>query len=123
MFVHRWRVPRTARRCAWMEEWCAGYYEMLTVSGMTLIRTAVRILITRKNGYGDARETSTTDLGAKPPPLPQDADQSGNGTGLSRHAQASLCQAVPRVGNHRLADRKSTRLNSSHLGISYAVFC
>src|ERR1035441_10730055 len=35
------------------------------------------------------------------------------------------------IGNHRLicgdcrdgADRKSTRLNSSHLGISYAVFC
>src|ERR1039458_8951223 len=24
---------------------------------------------------------------------------------------------------HRKADRKSTRLNSSHLGISYAVFC
>src|SRR5438045_9162343 len=24
---------------------------------------------------------------------------------------------------HRHADRKSTRLNSSHLGISYAVFC
>src|SRR5262245_38807429 len=24
---------------------------------------------------------------------------------------------------HRLPDRKSTRLNSSHLGISYAVFC
>src|ERR1039458_10666065 len=25
--------------------------------------------------------------------------------------------------NGRLPDRKSTRLNSSHLGISYAVFC
>src|SRR5436853_2319885 len=25
--------------------------------------------------------------------------------------------------DHPLADRKSTRLNSSHLGISYAVFC
>src|SRR5205814_9959517 len=25
--------------------------------------------------------------------------------------------------NGRTADRKSTRLNSSHLGISYAVFC
>src|ERR1035441_4706769 len=25
--------------------------------------------------------------------------------------------------SHALADRKSTRLNSSHLGISYAVFC
>src|SRR5262245_64212539 len=26
-------------------------------------------------------------------------------------------------GGGRRADRKSTRLNSSHLGISYAVFC
>src|SRR5256885_12771021 len=26
-------------------------------------------------------------------------------------------------GRHRAADRKSTRLNSSHLVISYAVFC
>src|ERR1039458_306144 len=26
-------------------------------------------------------------------------------------------------GGMRYADRKSTRLNSSHLGISYAVFC
>src|SRR5262245_64740847 len=25
--------------------------------------------------------------------------------------------------DHVVADRKSTRLNSSHLGISYAVFC
>src|ERR1039458_3796829 len=29
---------------------------------------------------------------------------------------------VAEVG-HRRGDRKSTRLNSSHLGISYAVFC
>src|SRR5262245_63796312 len=28
-----------------------------------------------------------------------------------------------RVGNRSTRDRKSTRLNSSHLGISYAVFC
>src|SRR5258705_10140685 len=30
-----------------------------------------------------------------------------------------------RIGGHAefLRDRKSTRLNSSHLGISYAVFC
>src|SRR2546426_7092235 len=31
--------------------------------------------------------------------------------------------AATRVGGHRGADRKSTRLNSSHLVISYAVFC
>src|SRR5438045_5781088 len=28
-----------------------------------------------------------------------------------------------RASLRRVADRKSTRLNSSHLGISYAVFC
>src|SRR5256885_6532239 len=31
--------------------------------------------------------------------------------------------AVPLRSHHRCADRKSTRLNSSHLVISYAVFC
>src|SRR5437899_9802858 len=30
---------------------------------------------------------------------------------------------VERRAHHPGADRKSTRLNSSHLGISYAVFC
>src|SRR5262245_65187137 len=29
----------------------------------------------------------------------------------------------PRARRRRRIDRKSTRLNSSHLGISYAVFC
>src|ERR1035441_754751 len=29
----------------------------------------------------------------------------------------------PENGKFFVADRKSTRLNSSHLGISYAVFC
>src|SRR5205814_6210028 len=46
--------------------------------------------------------------------------------------QFSVHRADRRLGQHRdgqgellelLADRKSTRLNSSHLGISYAVFC
>src|SRR5258705_1438290 len=34
---------------------------------------------------------------------------------------ASVLEEAER--RHRLQDRKSTRLNSSHLGISYAVFC
>src|SRR5438045_5797320 len=33
----------------------------------------------------------------------------------------SVTTDVPPTGGH--TDRKSTRLNSSHLGISYAVFC
>src|SRR5258705_13931089 len=41
------------------------------------------------------------------------------------HSEAVLRDAVRRTSGHGLAvqDRKSTRLNSSHLGISYAVFC
>src|SRR2546426_2532467 len=35
-------------------------------------------------------------------------------------ARAGLCRAVTLSGTR---DRKSTRLNSSHLVISYAVFC
>src|SRR5256885_15634418 len=33
------------------------------------------------------------------------------------------CRLVPRARLAKLVDRKSTRLNSSHLVISYAVFC
>src|SRR5438045_9794010 len=32
-------------------------------------------------------------------------------------------EAAPESCGSELGDRKSTRLNSSHLGISYAVFC
>src|SRR5437899_3953898 len=32
-------------------------------------------------------------------------------------------QRAVRIQRHTPTDRKSTRLNSSHLGISYAVFC
>src|SRR5258707_7320666 len=40
--------------------------------------------------------------------------------GVRQQTQRSLCPHVP-VG--RCEDRKSTRLNSSHANISYAVFC
>src|SRR5690625_6839143 len=56
---------------------------------------------------------------------------SANAEVLARYA--AECQAagmVPIVepevlidGNHSIQDRKSTRLNSSHVAISYAVFC
>src|SRR2546426_5805919 len=42
----------------------------------------------------------------------------------ARHARhPSVRAAALAVGDGRDADRKSTRLNSSHLVISYAVFC
>src|SRR5258705_9942592 len=40
---------------------------------------------------------------------------------LGRHSQAD--RVVRRAARLPRGDRKSTRLNSSHLGISYAVFC
>src|SRR5262245_63841551 len=40
---------------------------------------------------------------------------------LSPEAQAALTLRL--LGGFTTPDRKSTRLNSSHLGISYAVFC
>src|SRR2546430_9100403 len=50
------------------------------------------------------------------------------GAGGREHALAWKCAASPRVTSVLVApgnagDRKSTRLNSSHSQISYAVFC
>src|SRR5438045_5533650 len=45
-------------------------------------------------------------------------------TRASRSFSADTTIVVkPRMGGLTTIDRKSTRLNSSHLGISYAVFC
>src|SRR5258705_5785979 len=43
----------------------------------------------------------------------------------SSHIEPTLrCPHIREVSNpFAIGDRKSTRLNSSHLGISYAVFC
>src|SRR5215212_10827994 len=41
----------------------------------------------------------------------------------SRPRGGAFLPARPRQSSPCRADRKSTRLNSSHLGISYAVFC
>src|SRR5690554_7272492 len=35
----------------------------------------------------------------------------------------SVCRSVKDIDEARAQDRKSTRLNSSHVRISYAVFC
>src|SRR5437899_4314064 len=41
----------------------------------------------------------------------------------TRGVHARALRRGPRLGRIEWRDRKSTRLNSSHLGISYAVFC
>src|SRR3712207_8101582 len=59
--------------------------------------------------------------GVAEPVHPQQVRRAGRGrraAGDDDHQVAGLAAAV---GEHR--DRKSTRLNSSHANISYAVFC
>src|SRR3712207_8153520 len=41
----------------------------------------------------------------------------------SAYAAATRSQVIERANATAVADRKSTRLNSSHANISYAVFC
>src|SRR5205814_9260667 len=45
------------------------------------------------------------------------------GLDLAADALGCIHVARPDRGGQAVRDRKSTRLNSSHLGISYAVFC
>src|SRR5437899_8314975 len=45
------------------------------------------------------------------------------GSGWARSGVVQTKDGQVLRGQIRLSDRKSTRLNSSHLGISYAVFC
>src|SRR5690242_21242189 len=37
--------------------------------------------------------------------------------------EVDCCGGPVELSRHAIADRKSTRLNSSHMSISYAVFC
>src|SRR3712207_9585072 len=55
---------------------------------------------------------------------PEDADARGDDRGADPHRDRAVPagRAVGRGGLLR-QDRKSTRLNSSHANISYAVFC
>src|SRR5262245_64154872 len=82
----------------------------------TLFRSRTARLISRG---GDGRELRRCASGA---PGPGGGDARGGpppvGRGRGAHVR-SPSRPRPTGGG----DRKSTRLNSSHLGISYAVFC
>src|SRR3712207_7710676 len=60
-----------------------------------------------------------------PPPRPSPAGGGGSRRAAPRpgHVAALVEEVDEHVVAERLRDRKSTRLNSSHANISYAVFC
>src|SRR2546427_4391120 len=53
----------------------------------------------------------------------EEDDRGDEGHERGRHRFGQPHAAAPHRPHHRGADRKSTRLNSSHSQISYAVFC
>src|SRR3712207_7337355 len=67
-----------------------------------------------------ARNTVTNPSASRAGVAPSDLRQRAAGLELLVHA--GLLLDLPADVAHRL-DRKSTRLNSSHANISYAVFC
>src|SRR5438045_6459539 len=74
----------------------------------TLFRSGLRHQGERRLGFGHERHADDVAL------------REANGT--QQRVQKIRCGRFE-LRSHALADRKSTRLNSSHLGISYAVFC
>src|SRR5262245_64639389 len=69
------------------------------------------------------RRSSDLIFGSNPrsPPPPSSSRIRSHGTQIG--LWNGKIQETRSVRPRPLADRKSTRLNSSHLGISYAVFC
>src|SRR3712207_6954076 len=59
-------------------------------------------------------------LGLLPPPRDDDADPA---VPVDQGVGGELAPGQPGLGDQVRVDRKSTRLNSSHANISYAVFC
>src|SRR5947199_7349580 len=65
-------------------------------------------------------------LNVAPPKPPLLRNYSMSGTPGAKVYRVSVKREVKGIASsfvHNQKDRKSTRLNSSHLGISYAVFC
>src|SRR5205814_9400512 len=77
----------------------------------------------RKPGGNDASRASAPRLGRHP--VPRGRVPSSTRLKLLQRSErrASLGPGVGARPWWAVRDRKSTRLNSSHLGISYAVFC
>src|SRR5690606_41757787 len=89
--------------------------ELYTLS----LHDALPIFRLCRGGYSDDAGRRGRAIDAAPDPLLR-ADHGGRG---HRALAARLCRRALWLGRDAALDRKSTRLNSSHVKISYAVFC
>src|ERR1039457_2639520 len=111
----------------------------MTLKSKHYLGLASAILLGFVSTGGGVGSLGVLSLGTAAPPstlggfsmTPIGADPSALGSMVTSVGSISFDQAVmhDQIGNgwgtwsHGYADRKSTRLNSSHLVISYAVFC
>src|SRR5690242_21614831 len=79
----------------------------------TLFRSERALVVAAGTGYGAALLAA---CGARVTALEESA-------ALQATARTVLAELAPSVSLVTGPDRKSTRLNSSHMSISYAVFC
>src|SRR5256885_2335227 len=99
---------------------CAGFF-MGSKSNVKTDQSSTNFVpasFRRSQGLRRVGQVTRPDDARKTHPVAQKVDQGPGGAGLEavghvQHEHAALVDA----------DRKSTRLNSSHLVISYAVFC
>src|SRR5256885_7422357 len=86
----------------------------------TLSRSPISQSLTAPEKQADSDNRADRSFRESASASPECADHPPSRTRLP----ASLCRFVQRrAPSHSSEDRKSTRLNSSHLVISYAVFC
>src|SRR5438128_8396406 len=88
-----------------------------TLFPYTTLFRSFGVLLARRAGV-DPRVAGSGNLGAA-----NVARTAGVGLGMMTLVADTLKGALPALVARALTDRKSTRLNSSHGSISYAVFC
>src|SRR5207249_10265520 len=104
------------------------YYILLTLPSSPLLSSLFIFTTTSPShiytlSLHDALPISSTVMRRAFPRSGIGSAAAASGRDARKHRSHPLARPAWRRGHQQLQDRKSTRLNSSHVSISYAVFC